>query len=433
VLDWCLGVVEGAGVDERKRRLAFWGTLALMRCVGSSPAAALSALRNRLASEDDRLSDQVFDDEADDADAVDVEPSTGLSTEAAALTKLIEAAEALTKAPDPKLERLVKALKPLIAEGMNPVVFCRFIATADHVAEGLRKAFPKLRIEAVTGALPASDRQATVEDMAKADHRLLVATDCLSEGINLQNLFDAVVHYDLSWNPTRHQQREGRVDRFGQPSRLVRSLLLYSDSPIDGAVLDVILRKARAIQKQTGVTISLPEDRSTITAALMNAVLLRSDRKPQQLDLFGVAGGMAAMDAKWVDAEANEKRSRTRFAQNAIKPAMVQPEWNRWQDLVGGPHRIADFTGRALSRLNAPLEPMLKGGFKAPLKALPASVRERLSARGLSGDLRLAFEEPPPSGATLISRTHPLPSTLAEAVAEGALDPDLLPDLVERL
>jgi superfamily II DNA/RNA helicase len=106
----------------------------------------------------------------------------------------------------------------------------RFIATADHVAQGLRKAFPKLRIEAVTGDLPSDDRRTKVSAMAAAEQRLLVATDCLSEGINLQSLFDTVVHYDLSWNPTRHQQREGRVDRFGQPAKLVRSVLLYSVS-----------------------------------------------------------------------------------------------------------------------------------------------------------------------------------------------------------
>ena len=39
---------------------------------------------------------------------------------------------------------------------------------------------------------------------------MLVCTDCLSEGINLQAYFDAVIHYDLSWNPTRHEQREGQ-------------------------------------------------------------------------------------------------------------------------------------------------------------------------------------------------------------------------------
>ena len=78
VLDYCFGVVEGAGPDQRRRRLAFWGTLALMRCVGSSPAAALSALRNRLAADPDRLEEQVFDDDADEADALDVEPAPGL-------------------------------------------------------------------------------------------------------------------------------------------------------------------------------------------------------------------------------------------------------------------------------------------------------------------------------------------------------------------
>src|SRR6202000_2719023 len=105
--------------------------------------------------------------------------------------------------------------------------------------------------------------------------RLLVATDCLSEGINLQDLFDTVIHYDLSWNPTRHQQREGRVDRFGQPKKLVRSILLYSpDSAIDGAVLDVILRKAEAIRKATGITVPLPDERGAVTGALMTSVLV---------------------------------------------------------------------------------------------------------------------------------------------------------------
>ena len=66
---------------------------------------------------------------------------------------------------------------------------------------------------------PRRSAPAIVDELAPHDRRVLVATDCLCEGINLQALFDAVVHYDLSWNPTRHEQREGRVDRFGQPSR----------------------------------------------------------------------------------------------------------------------------------------------------------------------------------------------------------------------
>jgi superfamily II DNA or RNA helicase len=422
VLDYCLGVVEGAGPDQRRRRLAFWGTLALMRCVGSSPAAAASALRNRLAADPDRLEEQIFDDDADEADAVDIEPASGLD-DGGPLASLVKQAERLAGEPDPKLDAAVKVLKPLIAEGANPVVFCRFIATAEHVAAGLRKAFPKVRIETVTGELTPEERRARVDAMSDAEQRLLVATDCLSEGINLQHLFDTVIHYDLSWNPTRHQQREGRVDRFGQPCSLVRSVLLFSpDSAIDGAVLEVILRKAEAIRIATGVTIPLPDERGAVTGALMNTVLLRKGRS-QQLSLdFGLGADAAAIDARWRDAEEGERRSRARFAQNILKPEEVIPEWRRWRELLGTPDQVRRFVDRAISRLDAPLEPQKPGIVRAHLAALPAAVAERLAARGLEGTLRLAFEEPPPAGTEMVGRSHPLPATLAETLLEGALD-----------
>lgn len=422
VLDYCLGVVEGAGPDQRRRRLAFWGTLALMRCVGSSPAAAASALRNRLAADPDRLEGQVFDEDSDEGDAVDVEPTSGLEQDGP-LAALVAQAEQLSKAPDPKLDAVAKLLKPLIFEGANPVVFCRFIATAEHVANALRKIFPKLRIEAVTGELPSEERRARVDAMGEAEQRLLVATDCLSEGINLQNLFDTVIHYDLSWNPTRHQQREGRVDRFGQPAKVVRSVLLYSpDSAIDGAVLEVILRKAEQIRKATGVTVPLPDERGAVTGALMNAVLLRKGRGRQLSLDFGFGADSKAMEAVWRDAEDGERRSRARFAQNTIKPEEVITEWQRWRDLLGSPDQVRRFVERSMSRLDAALEPGKNAVMLAHISALPVAVVERLAARGLEGTVPIAFEEPAPSGAEVVARSHPLTATLAEMLLEGALD-----------
>jgi superfamily II DNA or RNA helicase len=425
VLDYCLEVVERAGEDQRRQRLAFWGTLALMRCVGSSPAAAASALRNRLASDPDRLEEQVFDDDGEESDAVDVEPTSGLGSDGA-LVALVKQAATLVSLPDPKLKIAIDILKSMIAEGANPVVFCRFIATAEHVAAALRKAFPKIRVEVVTGALTPEDRRDRVEAMEEAEQRLLVATDCLSEGINLQSLFDCVIHYDLSWNPTRHQQREGRVNRFGQPAKLVHSILLYSpDSAIDGAVLDVILRKAESIRAATGITVPLPEERGAVTGALMNAVLLRKGGSRKQLSLdFGLTSASDEMAARWRDAEEGERRSRARFAQNAIKPEEVAPEWRRWREILGGPDEVRRFVERAMSRLNAPLEPnKARGTLTAHIDALPAPVRERLAARDLEGSIKLAFEEPAPAAAVMVTRSHPLPATLAEALLEATLDP----------
>lgn len=422
LLDYCLGVVERAGSSQSEQRLAFWGTLALMRCVGSSPAAAASALRNRLRSDPDRLGDQVFDDDGEDEDAVDVEPASGLDT--GPLASLVAQAEHLARAPDPKLAAAIRILGPLVEKGSSPVVFCRYIATAHHVAEGLRQAFPKLRIEAVTGALTGEERRARVEAMADAPQRLLVATDCLSEGINLQSLFDAVIHYDLSWNPTRHQQREGRIDRFGQPKALVRSVLLYSpDSAIDGAVLEVILRKADAIRKATGVTVPLPEERGAVTGALMNAVLLRKGRSRQLSLDFGLDEQAKSFDIRWRDAEEGEKASRARFAQNAMKPEEVAPEWRKWRELLGGPDEVRRFTERAMIRFDAPMENIKPNDDRAYADALPKPLVERLAARGLEGTLRLSFEEPPQPGHAVVTRSHPLPSILAEALLEGALDP----------
>jgi len=421
VLDYCLGVVEGAGSSQQKRRLAFWSTLALMRCVGSSPAAAYNALSNRLESDLSLIEDQLCDE--DEADGLDVEPAS-VAEENASVQALLRQAERLKSALDPKLEEVIKLLRPLIKAGNNPIVFCRFIATAEHAAAGLRKAFPKLHVEVVTGLFTPEDRRARVEALSTTPQRILVATDCLSEGINLQHLFDTVIHYDLSWNPTRHQQREGRVDRFGQSAPVVRSVLLYSpDSSIDGAVLDVVLRKAEAIRKATGVTVPLPEERGAVASALMNALLLRNGRTEQlRLDLgVELSEGTADIDKRWRDAEEGERRSRARFAQNALRPEDVVPEWQRWQHLLGGPDEVSRFLHRATSRLDAPLEPSADGTVLAHLHALPEAVTERLAARGLEGTRRIAFDEPAPPNTEVIVRSHPLPSALAEFLLESAL------------
>jgi len=437
VLDYCAEIVERKGDDGRRQRLAFWGTLALMRCVASSPAAALKALRTRAQldppeEEAEAIAEAVFDGEADDRPDDDVEPAADIGDPA--LQRLIVTANELAAEPerDPKLKVLVKDLEPLLNKGFSPVIFCRYIATAETVARALGKRFKGWEVISVTGELPSDERRARIDLLGQHEKRILVATDCLSEGINLQENFDAVVHYDLSWNPTRHQQREGRVDRFGQTSAEVRSILIYGvNNPVDGAVLQVILRKADTIRRETGVPVPMPGDERSLTEALMKAVLLRR-REVRQASFFdiGLMTEAKQIDRAWTDAAENEKKSRTVFAQNTLKPEDVLPEWSATEAALGGEAETERFVTRALRRLGAPLDRQ-GAAFVAPLAAVETVVRERLEAEDLAHSCRISFAQNP-GRAVYVHRAHPLTSILAETLLERALtggepDPATLP------
>jgi hypothetical protein len=190
---------------------------------------------------------------------------------------------------------------------------------------------------------------------------------------------------------------------------------------IDGAVLKVITRKAEQIRKATGISVPIPEDSDSVANALMQAVLLRSNRARAQgmLDLFG--GASEQVDAEWRDAEEGAKASRARYAQGAMKPDEVLPEWRTMRALNGGPEEVARFTRRALVRVGAPLEER-RGHPFVHFDSLPESLRDRLAARGLSGTKQVSFEDRPELDAMHVGRVHPLVATLAESLTEGALD-----------
>ncbi|WP_312892351.1 MULTISPECIES: helicase-related protein [Paraburkholderia] len=422
VLDYCAQIVASGEGDAERQRLNFWGTLALLRCAASSPMAAVLALRTRAGEElgpDERtqILDRLFDGDADGLVDDDVEPP--VATGDSALAALVTQAERLAgQAGDPKLKVVSDHVADLLRDDFHPVVFCRYIATAHYLARHLAKRLPTAAVEVITGELPPEEREACVARLGDVEGpRVLIATDCLSEGINLQEHLDAVVHYDLSWNPTRHEQREGRVDRFGQSRSVVRATLMYGvNNPVDGAVLEVILRKAERIRKELGVPVPVPDQGHTLTQALLKAVLLRRRGAPanaegKQLDLF---------EAEWNSAEEKAKANRTMFAQRRLKPDDVLPEWHKSLAAIGSQEDVRRFTDRALTRLGSGLEPMRRG-FKAATASLPEDLRERLESVGLTGTLRIDFRYPAPPPCRPVQRSHPLVTVLAETLLERSL------------
>src|SRR6185436_7014926 len=104
--------------------------------------------------------------QGDDEDTVALDFSPGSDTEAgkdATRRKLVEfarRAEAIAAADDLKLQGAAGEIKALIKDGFHPVVFCRFVDTAEYVARQLREGLPdKVRVESVTGRLPSADRE----------------------------------------------------------------------------------------------------------------------------------------------------------------------------------------------------------------------------------------------------------------------------------
>jgi superfamily II DNA or RNA helicase len=427
---------EGQGL--RQQRMNWWAALALLRCISSSPAAAVNALRTRLmgaqggAEADDtasledfeaQASDRVLDGTDDALSTDDIEPGAQTEDGQRLQTLMASAAALAGQQNDPKLAKLQEHLALLLKDGFQPVIFCRYIATAHYLAAALQEKFKSATVKAVTGELTPDEREAAVEQLGESETRVLVATDCLSEGINLQGLFTAVVHYDLSWNPTRHEQREGRVDRFGQKAREVRSTMLYGeDNPVDGAVLHVILRKAESIRKELGVLVPMPDNEGKLTQALMNAVLLRKGSATSyqaELDLWGEPA--KEIDLAWQSAKEKAKQNRSIFAQRRLKPEDVLPEWRKSAAMLGGEADVERFVSRAAAQLGAPLQPV-KQHYKLLTEHLPPAVRERLAAEGLAGTLRIDFHQPAAQGATFVHRTHPLVTVLADTLLEQALD-----------
>ncbi|TCP08475.1 SNF2 domain-containing protein [Crenobacter luteus] len=425
VQDYCREMAEAIEQQDTQQsgaRLIWYATLALLRCVASSPAAAVKALTTRLEgtmADDDLLSDErLHDGEADDLMGSDLEPPAQLQ-DASRLHDLIAEAQRLSgKKGDPKLAALIRHIGSLLEDGYHPAVFCRYVATAHYVAEHLKAAFPKATVDAVTGELTPEERRERVEDMEEAEQRILVATDCLSEGINLQHLFTAVVHYDLAWNPTRHEQREGRVDRFGQQADEVRCTMLYGqDNPVDGFVLNVILCKGETIQKELGVLVPLPEDEARISQALVKAALMRrsdsSMASPQASFDFGESEQLLApLQAQWQDALEKAKANRTVFAQRRIKPDEVLPEWHKQQQALGTQADVQRFLQSACVRLGSPLEMDRKQARFLP-QHLPEALRQRLADEGINKPQSIDLAE--------LHRSHPLVGLLAQHLLEDAL------------
>ncbi|PIE53430.1 ATP-dependent helicase [Candidatus Fermentibacteria bacterium] len=416
---------------DHRGRIRYWSALALLRALASSPSAAAATLKNRAAVADTETAEEadeigrrtILDLDLDTMEeAPDIIPGSKTGENEKKLISLARQAEAIEPEDDLKLQKAIKLVKKHMKEGYYPIVFCRFIDTAEYLAANLRSKIKKANIECVTGKLPHEERERIVEELSSMENRVLVCTDCLSEGINLQEGFNSVIHYDLSWNPMRHEQRAGRVDRYGQKSGTVRVTNYYGeDNGIDQRVMKVLLKKHTSIRNSLGISVPIPGSTSEIMEALIEDLFQSSS----QMVLSGFEDFMAKTGneifRRWDRAEEREKQSRTMFRQMTIKVDEVARELQEAREATGSGISIEQFVTDAV-RFHDGVVTETKGTVTLDLKDSPEPLADALELPDTNRVKRVTYSYPPKADEEYLTRTHPFIENLAAYIVDSTMD-----------
>lgn len=234
----------------RSKSAGFLKSLLLQR-ICSSFASGLSTAKKLLER-------GVIDDDSDDGLRLE-ELSTGLTTSEIRFVQLIIDELSRPEARDPKLNAVRYFLTEHRTEGKTwlehgCIIFSQYYDTALWVASELANLLPDERVAVYAGVgksrlfhgsqSAAVEREDIKSSVKRREIRLLVATDAACEGLNLQTL-GTLINVDMPWNPSRLEQRLGRIKRFGQSRHSVDMLNLVYHDTRDEKVYQVLSRRLR--------------------------------------------------------------------------------------------------------------------------------------------------------------------------------------------
>jgi superfamily II DNA or RNA helicase len=180
------------------------------------------------------------------------------AAERALLARMTDLAEAARGRPDGRVKALVAWTR---AHSGRVLIFTEYADTKRYLERQLRAALTPGResdpmIATFHGGMPEDAREEVKrtfnEDPARNPLRVLIATDAAREGVNLQNHCADLFHFDVPWNPSRLEQRNGRIDRKLQQAEEVHChYFVYTQRPED-RVLKALVEKSKTIRKQLG-------------------------------------------------------------------------------------------------------------------------------------------------------------------------------------
>lgn len=239
------------------------------------------------------------------------------------LAGLLESVRAVTPEHDKKLNQLLELIRDKVKNPLNPgnkklIIFSAFSDTVDYLFKnlsqriyqefGLHSAMitgsdgndvtvPKLQKDfhtILTCFSPVSKDKHLVMPEVNEEIDILFATDCISEGQNLQDC-DMLINYDIHWNPVRIIQRFGRIDRIGSQNEVIQLVNFWPDMDLD----DYINLKARvearmkiSIMTSTGDDNPIADEKGDLQYRKEQLKRLQTE----VVDLEDMVGGVSIMD-----------------------------------------------------------------------------------------------------------------------------------------
>jgi superfamily II DNA or RNA helicase len=224
----------GKALAKRGKGSGFMKNLMEQR-ICSSVHAGLATARRLLRGDAEH--------EEDEEQEGDVKVETGEEREV--LQRLIARLERLEA--DPKMEAVVHFLDKEQWRDLGVIIFSQYYDTAKWLADALAARYPEEAVGLYAGAgrsrlyqrgdSVSVERETLKRMVAEHQIRVMVATDAACEGLNLQTL-GTLINIDLPWNPTRLEQRIGRIKRFGQRRETVDMLNLVFEQTVDEKIYE---------------------------------------------------------------------------------------------------------------------------------------------------------------------------------------------------
>ena len=233
--------------ESRARGKGILFKTSLEKSLFSSPAACIKSLEARIKKLEKRFLD-------------------GEMPDIAALKELKDALELITPADFSRYTQLLSVLRSE-EYGWKPnkhddrlVIFTERIETMRYLEENLKRdlGLKDNQLKVMHGGMSDKDLQGIVDEFGRSESplRVIVASDVASEGINLHYLSHRLIHFDIPWSLMVFQQRNGRIDRYGQHEQPdIRYMLIDSTNPKikgDARIMEILVQKEEQALKNIG-------------------------------------------------------------------------------------------------------------------------------------------------------------------------------------